>query len=143
MSIVSPWKRHERLDSAGRLRRRFERVPRRHQRSRLPRDLSMLLFKIVAIIGAGSAAMYVAPDRTGTSSGITTKHILGYRNCDAVRAAGKAPLQRGQPGYAQHLDRDYDGIACEPWLGSRLDQTQKAMMVTKATADRKFAASLS
>jgi len=28
-------------------------------------------------------------------------------------------------------------------LGSRLDQTQKAMMVTKATADRKFAASLS
>lgn len=28
-------------------------------------------------------------------------------------------------------------------LGSRLDQTQKAMMVARATADRKFAASLS
>jgi hypothetical protein len=36
-----------------------------------------------------------------------------YRNCDAVRAAGKAPLKRGQPGYASHLDRDGDGIACE------------------------------
>jgi uncharacterized protein (DUF3084 family) len=36
-----------------------------------------------------------------------------YKNCDAVRAAGKAPLHRGEPGYASHLDRDNDGIACE------------------------------
>lgn len=36
-----------------------------------------------------------------------------YKNCDAVRAAGKAPLYRGQPGYDSHLDRDGDGIACE------------------------------
>ncbi len=38
---------------------------------------------------------------------------MSYPNCDAVRAAGKAPLYRGQPGYARHLDRDNDGIACE------------------------------
>ncbi|HZX01432.1 excalibur calcium-binding domain-containing protein [Kribbella sp.] len=36
-----------------------------------------------------------------------------YKNCAAVRAAGKAPLYRGQPGYAAHLDRDGDGVACE------------------------------
>ena len=36
-----------------------------------------------------------------------------YKNCSAVRAAGKAPIYRGQPGYASHLDRDGDGIACE------------------------------
>lgn len=37
-----------------------------------------------------------------------------YKNCAAVRAAGKAPLYRGQPGYeAPRLDRDHDGIACE------------------------------
>lgn len=36
-----------------------------------------------------------------------------YKNCDAVRAAGKAPLYRGQPGYSKKLDRDGDGIACE------------------------------
>lgn len=36
-----------------------------------------------------------------------------YPNCDAVRAAGKAPLYRGQPGYRAGLDRDGDGIACE------------------------------
>ena len=37
-----------------------------------------------------------------------------YANCAEVRAAGKAPLRRGEPGYAAHLDRDNDGIACEP-----------------------------
>ena len=31
----------------------------------------------------------------------------------AVRATGKAPLHKGQPGYSSHLDRDGDGIACE------------------------------
>lgn len=36
-----------------------------------------------------------------------------YKNCDAVRAAGKAPLYAGQPGYSLKLDRDKDGVACE------------------------------
>lgn len=36
-----------------------------------------------------------------------------YANCDAVRAAGKAPLYRGQPGYRAGLDGDDDGVACE------------------------------
>ncbi|MFI5536841.1 excalibur calcium-binding domain-containing protein [Nocardia sp. NPDC051900] len=36
-----------------------------------------------------------------------------YKNCTEVRNAGKAPPRRGQPGYAPHLDRDNDGIACE------------------------------
>ena len=36
-----------------------------------------------------------------------------YPNCAAVRAAGVAPLRRGEPGYASHLDRDNDGVACE------------------------------
>lgn len=36
-----------------------------------------------------------------------------YPNCDAVRAAGKAPLHRGQPGYRPEMDGDGDGLACE------------------------------
>jgi hypothetical protein len=36
-----------------------------------------------------------------------------YSNCAAVRAAGKAPLHRGDPGYRAGLDRDNDGVACE------------------------------
>lgn len=36
-----------------------------------------------------------------------------YKNCDAARAAGAAPVHRGEPGYAKHLDRDNDGVGCE------------------------------
>ena len=36
-----------------------------------------------------------------------------YKNCDAVRAAGKAPLYAGSPGYRAELDRNSDGVACE------------------------------
>jgi hypothetical protein len=38
---------------------------------------------------------------------------VSYANCTAVRAAGRAPIHRGEPGYAAHLDRDGDGVACE------------------------------
>lgn len=36
-----------------------------------------------------------------------------YANCSEARAAGAAPIRRGQRGYGSHLDRDNDGIACE------------------------------
>lgn len=39
---------------------------------------------------------------------------LNFRYCREARAAGVAPLNRGDPGYAPHLDRDGDGVACEP-----------------------------
>lgn len=38
---------------------------------------------------------------------------VSYPNCDAVRAAGAAPLHRGDPGYRAGLDADDDGVACE------------------------------
>lgn len=36
-----------------------------------------------------------------------------YANCTEAKAAGAAPLYRGEPGYREKLDRDKDGIACE------------------------------
>lgn len=36
-----------------------------------------------------------------------------YASCAAVRAAGAAPIHRGDPGYSSDLDRDGDGVACE------------------------------
>jgi len=36
-----------------------------------------------------------------------------YANCDAVRAAGAAPIHVGDPGYSRRLDRDGDGVGCE------------------------------
>jgi len=42
-----------------------------------------------------------------------------FRNCAAARAAGAAPVYRGQPGFGPHLDADGDGIGCEPYRGRR------------------------
>ncbi|MEY2472672.1 MAG: hypothetical protein QOK28_2001 [Actinomycetota bacterium] len=42
-----------------------------------------------------------------------TQRSAYYANCDEARAAGAAPLHRGDPGYRPGLDRDNDGIACE------------------------------
>lgn len=39
--------------------------------------------------------------------------FVTYENCDAVRAAGAAPIYVGDPGYSIKLDRDKDGIGCE------------------------------
>lgn len=36
-----------------------------------------------------------------------------YANCTAARAAGAAPVYRGDPGYGSHLDADNDGVGCE------------------------------
>ena len=38
-----------------------------------------------------------------------------FRRCDEARAAGVAPMRRGEPGYREGLDGDGDGIACEPY----------------------------
>jgi hypothetical protein len=35
-----------------------------------------------------------------------------YKNCAAVRAAGKAPIRSGDPGYRPGLDSDGDGQGC-------------------------------
>ncbi|MEU0369859.1 excalibur calcium-binding domain-containing protein [Streptomyces sp. NPDC006283] len=45
------------------------------------------------------------------------KPAVSYANCDAVRAAGAAPIHEGEPGYGSHLDRDGDGVGCEPYNG--------------------------
>ena len=39
--------------------------------------------------------------------------VVYYANCAAARAAGAAPVRRGDPGYARHLDQDGDGVGCE------------------------------
>ena len=36
-----------------------------------------------------------------------------YANCDAVRAAGAAPIHAGDPGWQQKFDGDRDGVGCE------------------------------
>lgn len=55
-------------------------------------------------------ARIASPQRTAATGFV-------YRNCAEARAAGAAPIRRGQPGYGAHMDGDGDGIACEPYRG--------------------------
>lgn len=52
---------------------------------------------------------------SGRSQGQRAAPAAGgaYANCAAARAAGAAPVMRGEAGYGPHLDRDGDGIGCE------------------------------
>ena len=48
-----------------------------------------------------------------TSAAVAQAEVR-YSGCNEVRAAGKAPLYSGDPGYREDMDGDADGIACEP-----------------------------
>jgi len=56
---------------------------------------------------------YVAPTPAPAPQQRSSASSAYYKNCSAARAAGAAPVYRGQPGYGTHLDRDGDGIGCE------------------------------
>lgn len=49
---------------------------------------------------------------TNGSSGVSGQSKQ-FASCAEARAAGAAPLYRGDPGYSERLDRDGDGVACE------------------------------
>jgi hypothetical protein len=68
----------------------------------------------------GARIQFVVPDAGETPAAaaipVTTATPLNggtYKNCTEVKAAGKAPIRIGDPGYSSKLDRDGDGIACE------------------------------
>jgi hypothetical protein len=74
--------------------------------------------RILASCGAATvpAAPTTPPPVAATTAPPTAppaRDVVYYANCAAVRAAGKAPLHRGDPGYRSGLDRDGDGVACE------------------------------
>lgn len=59
--------------------------------------------------GPGGADADVDTD-DGTTGGAGS---APYENCAAARADGAAPVERGDPGYGAHLDRDGDGVGCD------------------------------
>ena len=65
----------------------------------------------------GTSPSTPAPTSPPATSGVPPAQNgpagVTYANCSQARAAGAAPLHRGQPGYSARLDRDGDGVACE------------------------------
>lgn len=66
---------------------------------------------------APAPVSYTYTYNTPSSTTYSAPSSVYYRNCAAARAAGAAPIYIGEPGYSPHLDRDGDGIACEPYYG--------------------------
>jgi len=105
--------------------------PTYRNRRRPSSALSILVYAGVvgAIAGAGSVATTsegrdtIAATATdiGIAAGIVRKRAPQdgdyWRRCDDARAAGTAPIHRGEAGYREGLDADNDGIACEPYRG--------------------------
>jgi hypothetical protein len=80
----------------------------------------------VATITAAAPTTTAAPRRTVentpgrvkdappvATTGRRASPAVHFESCAAARAAGAAPLLRGQAGYRAGLDRDGDGVACE------------------------------
>lgn len=60
-----------------------------------------------------SRSQPVATPRQTAPSPQPAPSELNFSNCKEARAAGYSHMRRGEPGYASHLDRDGDGIACD------------------------------
>jgi Excalibur calcium-binding domain len=67
--------------------------------------------RIPGILNAGQATLRNAGRENAPPTGAY------YSGCNDARAAGVAPLYRGEPGYRPEMDGDSDGIACEPYRG--------------------------
>lgn len=90
--------------------------------------LSILIVAAVggAALGAGSLAM-TGDGRSDLATRAQTVAVVAgiarartpqagdrWGGCHDARAAGTAPIYRGEPGYREDMDGDGDGIACEP-----------------------------
>lgn len=67
------------------------------------------------VVGVAGGVVLRDPTPAARSEGAS----WSYRNCNDAGAAGAAPIHRDQPGYGAHMDRDGDGIACEPLPGGK------------------------
>ncbi|MCD1285494.1 calcium-binding protein [Brevibacterium sp. CCUG 69071] len=63
--------------------------------------------------GSSSSGSGSSSSGSGRKSSSAGSGSVYYENCTAAREAGAAPVRRGDPGYASHLDRDGDGVGCE------------------------------
>ena len=62
---------------------------------------------------AAGQAPRTAANFAGSNNAPRVRASGSFANCSEARAAGAAPVRRGDPGYAKHLDRDGDGVGCE------------------------------
>jgi len=102
--------------------------PKRYRRARVGRaestSATALRYGGIAIVGGLAMAFgSIEYDRHQARQARLASLPPGYvfSNCSEVRAKGLAPLQSWEPGYSPHMDRDSDGVACEPYPIQAID----------------------
>lgn len=117
----SPWGSHHRMEpdeKARRLKQRFEAVSDRYHRAWYVRGRLLTSLRIALVAGLCVGITYAGLMSFGFGSPfLAIRHLASAPNCDAARAVGLAPANRGEPGYWRNHDADSDGRACEPWPG--------------------------
>ncbi|WP_317633203.1 excalibur calcium-binding domain-containing protein [Xanthomonas sp. AM6] len=63
--------------------------------------------------GGASGSRISAPQQSFVAPASSGGRPRSFANCSEARAAGAAPVRRGDPGYDSKLDRDNDGVGCE------------------------------
>ena len=105
---------------AQKLKRRFQAVSDRSFRSRGPRKFKRRSWNgIIVLAGLAAVATYILYTWVWRSNLWPSEQVrvqAAYiTDCSSARRMGIAPLYKGFPGYRASLDRDGDGIACEPY----------------------------
>lgn len=101
---------------------RSRRVPYIARKNRKSSTLGQVLtaLALVAFIAWSEASHLKAAWTTVATPAQQAAQIeqsVYFSNCAEARAAGAAPISRGEPGYRDGLDGDSDGVACEPYHG--------------------------
>ena len=116
MTAPEPWRVPHGRDPETDLRhlnRRFQAVSRRLDRPIRLRRLDRWT-SVVALSVIGGCALYWALVLLSPWPPLASlKHAAAFPNCNAARAVGLAPAQKGEPGYWPGHDADNDGITCE------------------------------
>ncbi len=117
-ALPKGWRVHQGRDPEKELRllqRRFRSIRRHHDCAIKLRHfyrsakVPVLVAMGISILISGLMSLSPFPPM------VLLKHLAAFPNCDAARALGLAPSNKGEPGYWPQHDEDRDGKACELW----------------------------
>jgi hypothetical protein len=102
------------------LKRRFQAVSERSFSRRGPREAKHRSWSgALAVVRLAAIAAYIVYTWVWRSNLWPSEQVrsqaASITDCASARRMGIAPLYKGFPGYSASLDRDGDGIACEPY----------------------------
>lgn len=69
---------------------------------------------VVSVLVAGMSLLTSLQYGSRDGAVVQIQHRIAYMGCGAARAVSLAPARIGQPGYWRHLDRNNNGVSCEP-----------------------------